>query len=111
MFLVTFNFLFACLRSFDIFTVKSYSLFSITFLLWCHSKRYPDISVPYHGFNQKQGNWYASYVVAAILNDWEINVSEIDYIRHVITLVIDPEEKQKLSNFLKQKNYAVYSNQ
>ena len=61
------------------------------------------MSVPVQNLTNNQKVWYAHLVVAAILADDEIDMSETEFLKQVLTVVNDPHEKKKLMTFIGQK--------
>jgi hypothetical protein len=62
------------------------------------------MSIPVDRLTGEQQEWYAQLMIAAILADNEISVSEIDFLKHVITMVSDPEKKKDLMSLVSSKN-------
>ncbi len=62
------------------------------------------MSIPIHLFSEDQKNWYARFVVAAILADEEISVPEVEYIRYVMSIVSDPVERSYLIESIRNKS-------
>jgi uncharacterized protein (DUF2225 family)/uncharacterized membrane protein YebE (DUF533 family) len=61
------------------------------------------MSVPVQNLTNDQKVWYAQLVVAAILADNEIDMSEMEFLKQVLTIVNDPQEKKNLMTFIGHK--------
>lgn len=61
------------------------------------------MSVPVQNLTNEQKVWYAQLVVAAILADNQIDMSETEFLKQVLTIVNDPQEKKKLLMYIGQK--------
>ncbi len=61
------------------------------------------MGLPLSALTNEQKNWYARYVVAAVLADKEISVSEVEYIHHIMNVVVDPTEKAYLVEAIRLK--------
>jgi len=60
------------------------------------------MTVPVENLSRTQKLWYGNLVLAAILADEEINVSEVDFLKQVIALV-DPQDRPSLMKMLEAK--------
>ena len=54
------------------------------------------VSVPIQNLTEKQKVWYAQYVISAILADDEIDASETEFLKQVLSTIGKVEEKKKL---------------
>ena len=54
------------------------------------------MSIPINNLSREQKSWYAGLVVGAIIADGEINVSEVEFLKEVISLISDPAERSVL---------------
>ena len=61
------------------------------------------MSVPVQHLTPDQRVWYAQLVIAAILADDEIDMSEMEFMKQVLTIVTDPAEKKKLMESIGHK--------
>ena len=60
------------------------------------------MTVPVDKLNRHQRQWYVNLVVAAILADHEINVSEVDFLKHIIA-VVEPDDRPQVMKFIETK--------
>lgn len=61
------------------------------------------MSIPLNSFTNDQKYWYASLVIAAVLADKEIDVSETEFLKQVLTVIQDPAQKKQLMNYIAKK--------
>lgn len=61
------------------------------------------MSIPLDSFSNEQKFWYANLVIAAVLADKEIDVSETEFLKQVLTVVQSPNQKKRLMNYVANK--------
>ena len=61
------------------------------------------MSIPLGSFTNEQKYWYASLVISAILADKEIDASEIEFLKQVLTVIQNPEQKKRLMSYIAAK--------
>ena len=62
-----------------------------------------DIYSPLDRFNKEQKFWYAQLIVATILADDEIDVSEIESLKQALSFIDDMDEQKILMNMIHHK--------
>lgn len=61
------------------------------------------MSIPLDSFTNEQKYWYASLVISAVLADKEIDVSETEFLKQVLTVIQDPNQKKRLMSYIAKK--------
>ena len=67
------------------------------------------MTAPVHNLSQEQKMWYAELVIAAIVADNEISLSEIKFLKQVMGLISDMDQKKKLLTYVSSKKAPTLS--